>query len=101
MRGSRLEKVTIEPGATRRLTAQPFETGQVFLYAKPTNDGKVLVDGTYFEELPLNGTKPIAVGRHQFLVVSPEGRRVSFAWAVQPGPQSRVVDFQTGKVETP
>jgi serine/threonine protein kinase len=101
VRGSRQERLTIEPGATRLLKAQPFETGQVFLYAKPANDGKVLVDGTYFEELPLNGTKPLAVGRHQILVISPEGRRVSFSWAVQPGPQSRVVDFQTGKVETP
>lgn len=101
LRGSRQERVTIEPAATRRLIAKPFETGQVFLYGKPTNDGKVLVDGSYFEELPLNGTKPLAVGRHQFVVVSPEGRRVSFTWVLEPGAQSRVVDFQSGKVETP
>lgn len=101
VRGSREETVTLKPGETLRLRAPTFETGAVFLYGKPANEGKVYVDGTYLEELPLNGTTPIAVGSHTFQVVGPGGRRVTFGWKIVRGEQSRVVDFEKGRVENP
>ena len=101
VRGTRQVKVTIKPDATTKLKVAPFETGQVFLYAKPVNDGKVMVDGLYLEDLPLNGTTPLAVGRHQFQVISPQGRRVTFTWDIGSSDQTRIVDFETGKIETP
>ena len=101
IRGSKDLKVTVKPGDRLRLDVPPFETGQVFLYGKPTEDGKVFVDGAYLEELPLNGTSPLAVGAHRFVVASPSGRKVSFSWNVQRGSQTRVVDFKTGRVESP
>ncbi len=101
LRGTREQQVTVKAGATQTVKVPAFETGTVFLYAKPANDGKVMVDGAYLEELPLNGTTPLAVGRHQFQVVGPSGRRVSFSWVIKAGDQTRIVDFDTGKVESP
>lgn len=101
LRGTREEKVTVEAGVTRTVHVPAFETGTVFLYAKPANDGKVMVDGAYLEELPLNGTTPLAVGRHQFQVVGPSGKRVTFSWVIKAGDRTRLVDFDTGKVESP
>jgi len=101
LRGVREEAVKVTSGADGVLKVSAFSTGQVFLYGKPANDGRVMVDGTRFEDLPLNGTASLAVGPHQFLVVSPEGRRVGFSWSIKPGEQTRVVDFASGRVETP
>lgn len=101
LRGSRGQKVDVPGGGKVRIRVGPFETGRVFLYGKPINDGKVYVDGRFLEELPLNGTTPLAVGRHRFQVVSPSGKRVSFSWTLVPGDQSRVVDFDKGDVENP
>jgi tRNA A-37 threonylcarbamoyl transferase component Bud32 len=101
VRGAVTRAVTIEPGATTRVTLPPFETGRVFLYGKPTDDGKVYVDGTLLESLPLNGTVPLALGSHRFQVVSPDGRKVSFTWTITGGDQTRVVDFDSGRVATP
>ena len=101
LRGEREETVTLQTGATTALKVPPFATGQVFLYGKPANEGKVSVDGAYLEELPLNGTTPLALGPHQFLVVGPGGKRVAFAWVIKGGEQTRVVDFSAGRVETP
>jgi len=101
LRGVREEAVKVTSGAAGVLKVSAFSTGQVFLYGKPANDGKVTVDGARFEDLPLNGTSSLAVGPHQFLVVSPEGRRVAFSWTIRPGEQTRVVDFTSGRVETP
>ena len=101
IRGAKELKVTIKPGDRLKLDVPAFETGQVFLYGKPTEEGKVFVDGTYLEELPLNGTTPLAVGPHKFLVSSPSGKKVAFSWNVQRGGQTRVVDFQKGRVENP
>lgn len=101
VRGAKEETVTLKPGETLRLKAPTFETGAVFLYGKPSNEGKVYVDGTYLEELPLNGTTPLAVGTHTFQVVGPSGKRVTFGWKIVRGEQSRVVDFEKGRVENP
>ncbi len=101
LRGIHEEAVKVTSGAEAVLRVPPFTTGQVFLYGKPANDGKVTVDGTRFEDLPLNGSSPLAVGPHRFLVVSPEGRRIGFSWTITPGEQTRVVDFASGRVETP
>jgi serine/threonine-protein kinase len=101
LRGVREEAVKVTSGDEGVLKVPAFARGQVFLYGKPTNDGKVTVDGTRFDDLPLTGTSSLAVGPHEFLVVSPEGRKVFFAWTIRPGEQTRVVDFSTGRVETP
>lgn len=101
IRGVREAAVTIQPVTESALKVPAFQTGQVFLYGKPANDGRVTVDGSRLEDLPLNGTTPLAVGTHQFVVSSPEGRKVSFLWDIRPGEQTRVVDFSTGRVETP
>jgi serine/threonine protein kinase len=101
LRGSREEKVTIRTAAEETLKVPAFPAGRVFLYGKPANDGKVMVDGSYLEDLPLNGTTHLAVGSHDFLVISPAGKRVAFAWAIRGGEQTRVVDFSKGRVETP
>ena len=101
LRGVREEAVKVTSGADGVLKVSAFSTGQVFLYGKPANDGRVMVDGTRFEDLPLNGTSSLAVGPHQFLVVSPEGRRVGFSWTIKPGEQTRVVDFASGRMEMP
>ncbi len=101
IRGVREERVQIQPRTSESLKAPPFQTGQVFLYGKPGNEGKVMVDGSYFDDLPLNGTRPMAVGAHQFVVVSPKGTKVAFSWTIKHGPQTRVADFTTDRVETP
>ena len=101
LRGFREEAVKVTSGAAGVLKVPVFSTGQVFLYGKPTNDGKVTVDGTRFDDLPLNGTSSLALGPHEFVVVSPEGRKIAFAWTIKPGAQTRVVDFASGRVETP
>lgn len=101
LRGVREEAVKVTSGDAGVLKVPAFAKGQVFLYGKPTNDGKVMVDGTRFDDLPLIGTSSLAVGPHEFSVVSPEGRKVVFAWTIRPGEQTRVVDFSTGRVETP
>jgi serine/threonine protein kinase len=101
LRGTREEKVTIRTGAEETLKVPAFPAGRVFLYGKPMNDGKVMVDGAYLEDLPLNGTTALAVGTHDFLVISPSGQRVAFAWTIRGGEQTRVVDFSKGRVETP
>jgi hypothetical protein len=101
LRGVREEAVKVTSGGAGELKVPAFARGQVFLYGKPTNDGKVMVDGTRFDDLPLIGTSSLAVGPHEFLVVSPEGRKVVFVWTIRPGEQTRVVDFSTGRVETP
>ncbi|MGC8762724.1 MAG: serine/threonine-protein kinase [Acidobacteriota bacterium] len=101
LRGSAERRVTVEPGKTVTVRAPDFETGRVFLYGRPVEEGKVLVDGRYLEELPLNGNVPLAVGPHRFQVVSPDGRSVSFSWTIRPGDQTRVVDFDKGRAEEP
>ncbi len=101
LRGSRSVKVVVQAGKTVRLPLPAFRTGRVFLYGKPANDGKVSVDGRFFEELPLNGMHPIAVGRHRFRVSGEGGKTVDFEWTVRSGNQTRVVDLQSGKVEKP
>jgi len=101
LRGVREEAVKVTSGDAGELKVPAFARGQVFLYGKPTNDGKVTVDGTRFDDLPLIGTSSLAVGSHDFLVVSPTGRKVVFTWTIRPGEQTRVVDFSTGRVETP
>ncbi len=40
-------------------------------------------------------------GFHRFTVVGSDGKRVSFAWTLKPGDQTRVVDYDTGKVSVP
>jgi tRNA A-37 threonylcarbamoyl transferase component Bud32 len=101
LRGSAERRITVEPGKTVSLRAPDFETGRVFLYGRPVEEGKVLVDGRYLEDLPLNGNVPLAVGPHRFQVVAPDGRSVSFSWNVRPGDQTRVVDFDRGRAEEP
>jgi len=101
LRGTREQQVTIKPDATNTLNVPAFKTARVFLYGKPADEGKVIVDGTYLEDLPLNGTTPLAVGFHRFTVVGSDGKRVSFKWTLGPGDQTRVVDFDTGKVSVP
>ncbi len=101
LRGSAERRVTVEPGKTVSVRAPDFETGRVFLYGRPVEEGKVLVDGRYLEDLPLNGNVPLAVGPHRFQVVAPDGRSVTFSWTVRPGDQTRVVDFDRGKAEEP
>lgn len=99
VRGSREQKVTVQAGKTARLAAAAFSTGRVFLHGAPQDDGKVFVDGTYLDDLPLNGTLPLAVGSHQFRVVSPAGREVRFNWNLRDGEQTKVVNFETRSVE--
>jgi hypothetical protein len=101
LRGFREEAVKVTSGAEGVLKVPAFSTGQVFLYGKPINDGKVTVDGTRFDDLPLNGTSSLAVGPHEIVVFSPEGRKIAFVWTIKPGEQTRVVDFASGRVETP
>jgi hypothetical protein len=99
VRGERTEKITIEAGRAARLKAEPFDTGRVFLHGKPVDDGKVFVDGAYLGDLPLVGDAPLAVGQHQFRVEDRSGHVVSFGWNVRDGEQTKVVNFETRKVE--
>jgi len=99
VRGSREQRVTVQAGRTARLSAGPFATGRAFLHGSPQDDGKVYVDGAYLDDLPLNGTLPLAVGNHQFRVVSPSGREVRFNWNLRDGEQTKVVNFETRSVE--
>jgi hypothetical protein len=99
VRGAREQKVTVQAGKTARISAGAFGTGRVFLHGAPQDDGKVYVDGTFLDDLPLNGTLPLAVGNHQFRVVSPSGREVRFSWNLRDGEQTRVVNFETRAVE--
>jgi tRNA A-37 threonylcarbamoyl transferase component Bud32 len=101
LRGTIERRVVVEAGATVTLRAPEFRTGRVFLYGKPVEDGKVAVDGEYFEDLPLIGSQPLAVGAHRFVVTASDGRRVAFTWNVQPGDQTRVVDFEAGRAQAP
>jgi hypothetical protein len=101
IRGTKQVKVDIKPGERQVVRAPAFQTGQVFLYGKPANEGKVYVDGAFLEELPLNGTTPLAVGPHQFQVVGPNKRKVNFSWDIRRGQQTKVVDFDKGRVENP
>ncbi len=101
LRGTREQKVTIKPDATNTVHVPAFKTAKVFLYGKPADEGKVIVDGTYLEDLPLNGTTPLAVGQHLFTVVGSDGKKVSFHWTLKPGDQTRVVDYDTGRVTVP
>ncbi len=99
VRGERSERVTIEAGRAAKLKAAPFATGRVFLHGKPVDDGKVFVDGSYLGELPIIGDAPLAVGQHQFRVEDRSGHAVSFGWDVHDGEQTKVVNFDTRKVE--
>jgi len=99
VRGSREQTIEIQAGRTARLSAGAFATGRAFLHGAPQDDGKVYVDGTYLDDLPLNGTLPLAVGSHQFRVVSPAGREVRFNWNLRDGEQTKVVNFETRSVE--
>ncbi|MEW6758417.1 MAG: serine/threonine-protein kinase [Acidobacteriota bacterium] len=101
LRGSIERRVVVEAGATVSLRTPEFRTGRVFLYGKPVEDGKVAVDGEYFEDLPLIGSQPLAVGSHRFVVTASDGRKVAFTWNVQPGDQTRVVDFDAGRAQSP
>lgn len=101
LRGSSERRITVEPGQTVAVRAPQFETGRVFLYGRPVEEGKVLVDGRYLEDLPLNGNVPLAAGPHRFKVVAPDGRSVAFSWTIRPGDQTRVVDFDRGRAEEP
>ncbi len=99
VRGEQTGKVTIEAGRVVKFQAKPFATGRVFLHAKPVDDGKVFVDGSYLGDLPLVGDAPLAVGQHQFRVEDRAGHEKSFTWNVRDGEQTKVVNFETGKVE--
>ncbi|MEJ2368085.1 MAG: serine/threonine protein kinase, partial [Acidobacteriota bacterium] len=98
IRGERKVTVKVESGQTRMLKAPRMATGKIFLYGKP-NEGKVYVDGSYLDDLPLNGTDPLATGRHRFKVVDPAGSTVSFDWTIHEGEQTKVVDFSKKAVE--
>lgn len=98
IRGSREMPVTIQADKTARLEAPAFATGTVFLYGAPP-DGKVYVDGSYLDDLPLTGKQLLAVGPHQFRVVGPDKQEVKFSWTVREGEQAKLVHFDTRKVE--
>ncbi|MEW5764941.1 MAG: serine/threonine-protein kinase [Acidobacteriota bacterium] len=101
LRGSIERRVVVEAGATVSLRAPEFRTGRVFLYGTPVEDGKVAVDGEYFEDLPLIGSQPLSVGSHRFVVTASDGRKVAFTWNVREGDQTRVVDFDAGRAQAP
>ncbi len=96
--GRREVSVTISPGETTELSAEPFKTGSVFLVGRPEEDGTVTIDGRPFGDLPLTGEKKLAVGKHEVVVVSSKGRRVRFDWKIREGEQKKVVDFARKKV---
>jgi len=97
--GTREIQVTIAPGETTELSAEPFKTGRIFLIGHPEEDGSVTVDGRPFGDLPLTGEKGLAVGKHDLVVVSSKGRRVRFEWKIREGEQKKLVDFAKKKVE--
>lgn len=101
IRGRKRVSIDIEAGKSHSLTVPPFITGRVYLYGKPVNEGKVFVDGTFIDELPLNGMNPLATGGHRFKVVEKDGKRLSFQWNIHRGDQTRIVDFAENRVEKP
>jgi serine/threonine protein kinase len=91
--GIREVVISISPRETTELSAEPFKTGTIFLVGHPEEDGKVNVDGKFFDDLPLTGEKRLAVGKHDISVVSSKGRSVHFEWKVREGTQKKLVDF--------
>ncbi len=90
IRGRQEIDVVVKPGEETRVKPPSWSTGKVFIYGK---EGKVYVDGSYLDELPVIG-RPLAVGTHTVVAVDSAGTRVRTSWRIRRGDQRKAVDFQ-------